>query len=122
MTHGSIRQRWEGGLPQENWRAEGTLTDSSSGLRRHGEPAVRLIKPHPRSPVSEIEALVVTLLANENELPYGEVIFRLAEFLYRNELRAWGSAVDIGLFGSSLFVSDARRALEAGKDELWEID
>lgn len=99
-----------------------TVADSTSGLKRHGEPVVRLIKPHPRSPVSDVEAWVVTLLAKENELPYGEVISRLAESLYRNELRAWGSAVDIGLFGSSLFAADARRALEAGKDELWEID
>jgi hypothetical protein len=83
---------------------------------------VRLIEPHPRSPVSDAEAFVVTLLAAESELPYSEVISRLAELLYRNELRSGGSSVDIGLFGSSLFVPEARRALAAGKGELWNFD
>jgi hypothetical protein len=65
---------------------------------------------------------ITALLAKEHELPYGEVVSRLAELLYRNELRAGGSAVDIGLFGRSLFAWDARRALEAGNGELWNID
>lgn len=83
---------------------------------------VRLIEPHPHSPVSDAEAFVVTLLAAESELPYSEVISRVAELLYRNELRSGGSSVDIGLFGSSLFVTEARRALEAAKGKLWNID
>jgi hypothetical protein len=103
-------------------RPEGILTNTGSRLQHRDDPAVRLIESHCRSPVSEVEAFVVALLAKENELPYGEVISRLAELLYRNELRAGGSAVDIGLFGRSLFLSDARRALEAGNGELWNID
>lgn len=83
---------------------------------------MRLIDRPPRSPVSDVEAFVISLLAKENELPYGEVISRLAESLYRTELRSGGSSVDIGLFGSSLFVPDARRALEAGKGQLWSIE
>jgi hypothetical protein len=92
-------------------------------MQQHEDPStVRLIEPHPRSAVSDAETFVVTLLAAQSELPYREVVSRLAELLYRNELRAGGWSVDIGLFGSSLFVPEARRALEAGKGELWNFD
>ena len=92
-------------------------------MQQHDDlSTVRLIEPHPRPPASDAEAFVVTLLAAESELPYREVISRLAESLYRNELRSGGWSVDIGLFGSSLFVPEARCALEAGKGELWNFD
>lgn len=53
---------------------------------------VRLIEPNPRSAASDAEAFVVALLSAESELPYREVISRLAESLYRNELRSGGSS------------------------------
>jgi hypothetical protein len=92
-------------------------------MQQHDDQlAVRLIEPYPRSAVSAAAEFVVTLLSAERELPYSEVISRLAELLYRNELRSGGSFVDIGLFGGSLFVTEARRALEAAKGKLWNID
>ena len=92
-------------------------------IQQHDDQlTVRLVEPHPRSAVSAAEEFVVTLLSAERELPYSEVISRLAESLYLHELRSGGSSVDIGLFGNSLFVPEARRALEAGKGKLWNID
>jgi hypothetical protein len=80
-----------------------------------------LIKPALRSSATDVEAFVVTLLARKNGLPYRAAVFHVAEFLFHKELCAGAWAVDIGLFGSSLFGADARRELEGGKGELWEI-
>ena len=46
----------------------------------------------------------------------------MGEFLYRKELRDGGWLLDLGLFGSGLFVADAKRELRAGRDVIWEID
>ncbi len=89
---------------------------------RDNHVLVRLIELPLRGPATEAESFAVALLRAEKEIAYGVLVSRVAEFLYRKELRAGAWAVDIGLFGSALFNADAARELEAGKGDLWEID
>ena len=97
------------------------ICNCDPALKRDSDSSVRLIKPALRSSATDVEAFVVTLLARKNELPYRAAVSHVAEFLFHKELRAGAWAVDVGLFGSSLFGADARRELEAGKGKLWEI-
>jgi hypothetical protein len=54
-------------------------------------------------------------------MPLENLLALAAEVLYCAELRAGAWAVDVGLFGSGLFVAEARRAVETGAGELWQI-
>ena len=85
--------------------------------RRRGS----IMKVPLRNSHTDVESFVVALLTKEKELAYEELLSRVAEFLYRKELRAGAWAVDIGLFGSSLFIPEAERILREAKDELWEL-
>ena len=82
---------------------------------------VRLLPWDSRRPATAAESTVVNLLARGEDLPLETLLALVAEALYREELRAGAWAVDAGLFGSSLFVAEARRAVEAGDGELWQI-
>lgn len=94
--------------------SNGGLTDSS--------PCVaRLIEFSCRVPATAVESLVVTLLKEAKEVPCKKLVWWVADNLYRNELRAGAWAIDIGLFGSGLFVADALDAVNSGNGELWEI-
>ncbi|MBI4526952.1 MAG: hypothetical protein HY695_24410 [Deltaproteobacteria bacterium] len=99
----------------------GTGSKTGSEGDRLSDATVRLILLPRRAHKNDVEAFVVSLLNRRKDLPYSQVVLNVAEFLYREELRSGGWAVDIGLFGSSLWVADARRALEEGDGELWEI-
>lgn len=83
---------------------------------------VRLIELPLRIPATEAETFAIDLLRAEKAIDYRLLVSRIAEFLYRKELRAGGWAVDIGLFGKPLFIAEAGRVLEAGNGELWEIE
>jgi hypothetical protein len=61
------------------------------------------------------------LLSQQRALAFEMAVASVAESLYRDELRAGGWMIDLGLFGSRLFVDDARRLLWSGDGELWEI-
>ena len=83
---------------------------------------MRLIKPARRVPATEVEVFVVAMLERETEMPFGELVTQVAECLYRKELRGGGWLLDLGLFGSRLFVADAKRALAGGIGKLWSLD
>lgn len=82
---------------------------------------VRLRQIANRRRATAAESVVVDLLSRAAEMPLETLVARVAEALYREELRAGAWAVDVGLFGSGLFVAEARRTLESGNGELWEI-
>ena len=50
---------------------------------------------------------------DKEQLPLSELAERLAEAVYRNEIRYGGWAIDVGLLGSSLFVDDAAPELQS---------
>ena len=71
---------------------------------------------------TETEKFVLQLLEESGPIGYDDLVSRLSSFLYKQEVKIGGWALDIGVFGASLFVSEARRELELGKGILWEID
>lgn len=82
---------------------------------------VRLLETTNRRRATAAESVVVELLPRAAEMPLETLVALVAEAFYREELRAGAWAVDVGLFGSGLFVPEARRALASGEGELWEI-
>jgi hypothetical protein len=80
------------------------------------------IMPPARPAKSEREKFVLQLLQRNEPLDCHELISRLSSLLYQREVKIGGWALDLGIFGASLFVSEARRELELGKGILWEID
>jgi hypothetical protein len=82
---------------------------------------VRLRQEADRRRPTRIERTVLNLLEPVQELPLDKLVILVAEALYREELRAGGWAVDVGLFGKNLFANEARRVLEDGNGELWQI-
>jgi len=89
--------------------------------RRETGSKVRLRQITNRRRATAAESVVVELLSHAEEIPLETLVARVAEALYHEELRAGAWAVDVGLFGSGLFVPDARRVLASGDGELWEI-
>lgn len=96
-------------------------TKPASATRRETDLKVRLLEAAIRRPATAVESVVVNLLSRADETPVENLVALVADAFYRDELRMGAWAIDLGLFGSSLFVSEARRALEAGDGELWEI-
>ena len=101
--------------------------DNSTGERTSEQELVegstiRLMTARRRDAAGEAELFVAGLLSAKNESSYADVIKALADFIYFKELNKGAWLLDIGLFGRSLFVSEARRELESGKRILWEID
>ena len=91
------------------------------GIRPRLTTKVRLRQITDRRRATAAESVVVELLAHAEEIPLETLVARVAEGLYREELRAGAWAVDVGLFGSGLFAAEARRVLASGDGELWEI-
>ena len=83
---------------------------------------VRLIEPHSGAPVSPVERLAVTMLKRERAIPFHLLVERVASELYHEELRNGAWVLDIGLFGSSLFVPDVAGEIKARDGALWQIE
>lgn len=71
---------------------------------------------------AETRAGQITLarLSGKEEVPLRELAERLAEKLYRDELRHGGWAVDLGLLGPKVFSGAALHEIEAGNGVLLE--
>jgi hypothetical protein len=75
-----------------------------------------------RQPTTRVEQLAVSVLASQGAIPLDTLAERVASELYREELRNGAQSLDIGLFGSRLFLGDVIREIEARNGTLWEID
>jgi hypothetical protein len=82
---------------------------------------VRLVTNPSRGPVTAAERAVVELLRRTDDVLLERLVAVVAEELYREEIHAGAWIVDLGLFSSAWFAPEARRLLETGNDELWQI-
>ena len=82
---------------------------------------VRLVANPSRGPATVAERAVVELLGRTEDAVLELVVAVVAEELYREEIHAGAWMVDLGLFSSAWFAPEARRLLEAGNGELWQI-
>jgi len=82
---------------------------------------VRLVEPAPRLPLTPFERLVVATLTREGAMRFSTLVELVALDFYLDELRHGAWILDIGVFGSKLFIPEVARELKAGDGVLWEI-
>jgi hypothetical protein len=85
------------------------------------EVIFRLLDWSARRPSTLIEKLTVKTLKDREPTVLPQLVERLADDLYRDEVRNGAWTLDIGLFGSRLFTRDVARELKPGDGILWEI-
>jgi len=85
-------------------------------------PIIVRLEPGSRQPQTRVEQLTVSMLASKGAIPLDTLAERVASELYREELRQGAQTLDIGLFGSRLFLGDVIREIEARNGTLWQIE
>jgi hypothetical protein len=93
-----------------------------SGERAASDSMVRVLDDPCRSPATRAERRAVAVLAREGAIPLNRLVERVAQDLYRDELRRGGSTAEIGFVGSALFRADAGRMIAGAAGALWTID
>jgi len=96
------------------------LSTATRTNKRAGSLRVRLIA-NPARPATRIERASLAVLSESGETSFDALVARVADELYREEIRHGAGAVDLGLFGSRLFVPDVLRSLDRYNGVLWEI-
>ncbi|HSE90533.1 MAG TPA: hypothetical protein VLJ79_30270 [Candidatus Binatia bacterium] len=91
------------------------------GSSPRGNIIVRLA-PGSRQPQTRVEQLAVSVLASQGAIPLDTLAERVASELYHQELRKGAQVLDIGLFGSRLFLPDVIGEIEARNGTLWRIE
>ena len=117
LTTGAFR-RWKS---RARAGRAGSLIQRAEPSRCAGH-TVRLSEPALRQPATRVERLVVSMLKQEGIVAFDLLVARVAHDLYRDTLLNVGWVVDLGLFGSDLFRSEAASELEVGNGLLWQID
>ncbi len=98
------------------------LVAPGSRSRREPGPLVRLVDAPPRPAATPVERLAVAALGREGALAYTTLVERVADRLYREELRMGLWAADIGLWGKGLFLTEIAREIDAAAGLLWRIE
>ena len=75
-----------------------------------------------RQPETPVERLAVSVLASNGAMPLHTLAERVASELYRQELGQGAQVLDIGLFGSRLFLRDVIGEIQARNGTLWRIE
>ena len=83
---------------------------------------VRPIEPFSSPVEGPIESAAISSLKQQGALPFHLLVLRVASQLYRDELRNGGAGVDIGFFGSSLFIPEVVRIIQERNGTLWKIE
>ena len=92
------------------------------GDESNGDLIVRAIESPDRPTVTPIERLAVSNLKREGVISLQQLVERVANELYHEELHNGAWALDIGLFGSKLFVPDVMSEIKARNGTLWQIE
>ena len=103
----------------------GALSKKAGRGAINDDPAqlgVRLLDPPSRLPRTPLEKLAGTILKKQGPTPFPALVEHVARETYFYEIRNGASAVDIGLFGPDLFVSEVISGLKAGNGILWKIE
>ena len=87
-----------------------------------GKFVVRLLGPVPAAATTPIERLAIAALQCEGVLSLESLVRQVAFDLYHEELRNGAGVLDIGFYGSGLFVSEVAREIQARSGTLWKIE
>src|SRR3989338_4205154 len=96
-------------------RAGGTSGKAFNGL------SVKLLEAS-RPPATPVERLTVEILKREGRTSLRKLVGRVAREIYSAEVRNGAWALDIGLYGPKLFVSEVIAEVKSGKGILWQIE
>lgn len=99
----------------------GKRAEGFSGTKGLGGFTIRLLKAS-RSPATIVERLSVEILKREGRTSLAKLIERVAREVYFDEVRHGASALDIGLYGPDLFVTEVISELKAANSILWRIE
>jgi len=75
-----------------------------------------------RPPATPVEQLAINVLKREGRTSFTKLLEHVARELYSDEVRSGAWALDIGLYGPSLFVPDVISELKSGDGILWKIE
>ena len=98
----------------------GKRAGGTSGKARNGL-TVKLLEAS-RPPATPVERLAVEILRREGRTSIRKLVEHVARELYSAEVRNGAWALDIGLYGTELFVPDAVLELKSGDGILWKIE
>lgn len=105
------------------WQVWKIFSGNSAGVNPSDPKTatVRLLQQAGRLPHTAIESDIMSVLRDEGIISYQELVRRVADRLYHEELRCGAGASDIGLFGSRIFDREVIAAVRAGAGVLWKI-
>jgi len=83
---------------------------------------VQSIHSSARTAKTSVERMILDLLDREGPKDGAEIVKRVAQQIYRDELRYGAAALDVGLFGAMLFESEVVAALKTGIGVLWTVE
>jgi hypothetical protein len=86
-----------------------------------GKLVVQLLDPVPAAATTPLERLAIAALRREGVLSLESLVQRVACDLYQEELRNGAGVLDIGFYGSGLFVPEVIRDIQARNGTLWKI-
>jgi hypothetical protein len=106
--------------------AVGRVLDGALGLVRNVLCAQAATQRQARllpgaTPDTPEERLIADKLAGAERVDVDAVVDAVSTALYRQELDEGGSAAELSLLGSRVFVPDVLRALEGGDGRLWAL-
>jgi hypothetical protein len=101
---------------------QGHLVQRGASKATSVDPDVRLIKPAPRQPATDVERLVVSKLKGKRVTSLNSLVEAVARDLYVQELANGASVLDIGAFGPSLFSHGVAVEIRAGNGILWSFE
>lgn len=108
--------RWGEGASPSRRKGGGIADDKGRESVR-----VRPIESPARSPMTDVERLVLDILKEKGENNFDGLSQEVARGIYLDELRRGAAILDIGLLGPGLFLAEVAREIRAGDGELWEI-
>jgi hypothetical protein len=101
---------------------QGHLVQRGASKAKSVDPHVRLIKPAPRQPATDVERLVVRRLKYMRATSLNSLVTAVARDLYVKELTNGASILDNGVSGPSLFYHGVAIEIRAGNGILWSFE
>jgi hypothetical protein len=96
------------------------ISARSSRSLKPSRTTVRLRELPAGPPASEVQRLTMDILKKEREVDFSRLLPRIASKIYLDEVHR-AAAVDIGLLGPGLFLTEIAREIRGRDGELWEI-
>jgi hypothetical protein len=69
-----------------------------------------------------VERLTIALLQREGSIAFDLLVQQVSDELFQQEIDEGAWLLDIGLFGSTIFVRDVANEIKAGNGNLWDIE